>query len=706
MARILRDRIATRLVWLAAAGLFVTAVSRADAQASLRRVHSEQFAGRPPARRLSEATEGFDTNAAGSEGAAEEGAMCKWLDELPRDLSSEDKNIERFGEKQDSADGSIDLHGMGFLVPAPGAGGKRVVSTSIKVVVASIMKVKCAPAEAGVACQVRVAPEDREDADGEARLQHVDGADSGTVLLPMVRPRPGGSRQRHVIRLTFTVPPEKGSSSCLAFEFMFQMRPVSSVSDELRCPLPLPAASLPPRKFSIGTEGVHFASDELLVTPDKMHEHSSLAGSFVYAMSLRVKHVPATLSAQVSFDWILGDMQLEVVRSTSDDLAGSSGHVLYKSNETDAEDEDAQFERTSKLWAVLPPGRYKLRLRDTTMTRMQSTIASTSKASAEDEGDEDGAQQRPGFCVRFAFNLDVEPSEGAGSVAGLSESGKGSGLQTGEGAGRGGGGGGSRGSIARGALVAVEPAAAHHLDPAQPLRLVLSFSSAVARFGMEGDGTADAGRGGARGSDAVHCAGGGGGPSWAGSALCSSVFSLWPASLDMQRGPLVGAGQGQAGSVARPATVYLDDSSPLAAKITVTWSAESLAHGVEYVLHVEQGYLKTVEGVDVSVRAHNGGLHSYRAAACDCHGHGKCDVERRCACVAGYAGDSCQRCAEGRRLTDQGICEAVKATEVCTRSSCNGHGAVSSRSPGPEKERPVHRPTLCPPPYHLPCMIG
>ena len=610
---------------------------------------------------------------------------CRWLDTLPGDLSGQDEGvgIERYGEKQNSVDGSLDLHGMGFRVPAPGPRGERLLSTSLTVLVPSVLKIKCAAAEPDVTCTVRVAIEDEDAAEGEARLQHVDGADSGTVLLPIVRPSRGGSRQRHVIRLSFTVPQDK-AGSCFAFEFMLQMRPVAGVSDEIRCPPTLPAATLPPRKLSVDAEGVHFASDQLLITPDKLQEHSTRDGAFVYPMSIRVKHRPVTLAAQVSFDWILGDMHLELVRTSTDDLAGSSGKILYKSNETDAEDEESQFERTSKLWAALPPGRYTLRLRDTTTTHMQSALAP--RMAPEEEGTEERQVERRerGMCVRFAFNLDVEPSGGTGGTIDLSDVGQGKRfgrMATGEGGtGRGGGVG-----EARGALVAVDPATALDLDPAQPLRLVFSFSSAIARFGKEGDGTADAGRGGAEGVDEVRCGGGGGGRYWEGSQLCSSVFTLRPASLDMQRGPL--ARTDQSGDGVKPTMVKLrsgtDRSGPAAAEILVTWSTESLTQGVDYVLHVEQGYLKSVEGGDVSVRAHNGGVHSYRAAACDCHGRGNCDVERRCACAAGYAGDSCQRCAEGRRLSDEGTCEVVKATEVCTRNSCNGHGAVSSSSPLP-----------------------
>jgi len=604
---------------------------------------------------------------------------CQWLDTLPRDLSShEDSNLDRYGGHQDSADrgGGLDLHGMQFRVPEPGARGTRILTTSIKVLGPSVLKIKCASTEPGVTCETRVSPEGKEAGDSENMKQlHVVGVDVGTVLLPTIQPVLGIGGQRFVLRLVFSVAETK--KRCLPFEFMLQMRPAQSVQDETRCKYPLPIIALPPRKLKLGADSgvLHFASEKLFITPSGLQEYSTTDGSFAYPISIHVEGRGATITAQASFDWILGDLHLELARISEDDLAGSRGHVLFRSNQTETEDENAQFERSANLWATVPAGKYRLTIRDKTTTHLQAGIASASAPRVE--GDEDNEHGHK-MCVPFTFNLDAVRSRARVIREGLGEGVKNeeSAVQLGK---------KEEGlvELSSAVLVSVEPATAHNLDPVQPMRLVLSFSAPLARFGKNGDGTADAGRGGQTGADEVHCSDGGGSQSWIGSALCSTLFSLRPSSLDLQRGPL-GAlssrSNGPTRAALKPSTVYLRGASATsaAAQVVVTWSAASLVEGVEYVLHIEQDYLKSAVGTRVSVRAHTGRVHSYRAAACNCHGHGRCDVERRCACAVGYAGHDCQRCSEGHRLSDEGVCQVVKATVVCSRNSCNGHGSVSS----------------------------
>jgi hypothetical protein len=614
---------------------------------------------------------------------------CNWLDALPQDLSGEggDIDLTRYGEKQD-ADGSLDLHGMQFRVPELGSSGERVLMTYFKVVAQSTLKIKCLSPESSVQCNVRVSPADSDagDAGDESDgLLHVGGSVAGTVLFPVIQPKKGSNGQRHIIRLEFSVPPGTIPGSCLSFEFMVVLRPIASVDDELRCPSPLPSASLPPRQLTVGRDGsgLHLASDQFLITNDDLQRYSRSDGSFVYPMSLHVKSVAATLSAQVSFDWIVGDFTIELARIADDDLAGSSGHVLFRSNETEAEDENAQFERSAKLWATVPAGNYRLLLRDSTTTHIQTAVKSHFALSAKDS--EDTEKDRT-LCVRFAFNLDAEAS----GVSGLSGSDRTDPERAQD---------ALKEALANpfikeqaGAsyLLSVEPATAHDLDPAQPLRMVFSFSTPLARFGKEGDGTPDAGRGGEEGATEVHCSAAGA-QSWAGSALCSTVFTLRASSLEQasnleqQRGPLGQPPQSVSRSNApirgtlTPATIYIRAATaPAAAQIVVTWSAASLVQGLEYVLDIAQDYLKTQVGGEVSVEEHNGGVHTYRAASCNCHGHGRCDVERRCACASGYAGQDCERCSEGHRLSDEGICEKIKTKMLCTRNTCNGHGSVSA----------------------------
>jgi hypothetical protein len=631
-------------------------------------------------RRLAEQAEGFLEN-------------CQWLDKLPEDLSShEDSDLSRYGEMQDISDGSLDLHGLSFRVPSSVAGQARDLTTGLQVLQPSVLKVKCASNEPGVQCEVTVSEEGREVVDGEDRLSHVNGR-AGTVLLPAVGPAREGDRQHLVIRLSFSVP--RQAEDCIPFEFMLQMRPISSVNDELRCPPTLPAMLLPPRKFTVGSEGsdlpvaVDFSSDQLLLTPDKLHEHSSQEGSFMYPMSIHVRGSAATISAQVSFDWILGDFELQLARIDEGDLAGSSGHVLVRSNQTEAEDADAQFERSAKVWASVAAGNYRLLLQDKTAVHLQARAASAS--TLEHGGDSAIAS----MCVPFAFSIDAVPvgssqkrfkglmEAKAGAERGASETDKEDGI-----------------------LVSVQPATAHNLDPTQPLRLVLSFSAPVARFGKEDDGTRDAGVGGEEGAAEVQCsnaqhakekseqehaeprdewsdwkklaapAG-----AWAASQLCSEVFTLRPTGAQVARGPSTQGPPPLAPQTAlTPQTVYLREGATpgaAAAKVVVTFRPEALVEGVDYQLHIDDGYLRTVAGDAVSVQAHNGGLHSYRTAACDCHGHGRCDAERRCACAAGYAGAGCERCSEGHRLQDDGKCRVVEASMVCSHESCNGHGSVS-----------------------------
>lgn len=617
------------------------------------------------ARRLAEAEEeGDGRGASASEGFLE---SCAWLDALPRDFSSAtDVNLDRYGGKQDE-DGGVDLHGMQFRVPEPGASGERIVTAKIKVRVPSVLKIKCLSPTPGVSCDVRVAEGDGSDSYG---LLHVGGAAAGTVLLPLLNPVTSG--RRHVIRLVFSVPAGTKKGACLPFEFQSVMRPASSVRDELRCPPTLPVPALPQRKFSVGSEGtgLHFASDQFMITPDMLKLYKRSDASFVYPMSLHVKTGEVMLSVQASFDWILGDISVELARIRDDDLAGSDGHILFKSNETESEDQNAQFEKTTKLLATVPAGKYRLLIRDKTTSALRAGVVAAPTLSEEGAGDQEANRK---LCVRFAFNIDAEPS-GSMHLApatphnekllvppdqpdGVHEN--------------------------RAVLLAVEPATAQNLDPTQPLRMVLSFSTPLAIFGKDGDGTPDAGRGGEEGTTEVHCSSGGGRRSWVGSSLCSTVFTLQPSGVNQQREPLGVAGHlgtssrsnGPRRTSLTPATVYLRAGN--SAQVVITWSAASLVEGVEYVLHIQQDYLKTQEGARVSVGAHNGGVHMYRAAACNCHGHGRCDVERRCACAAGYAGDDCQRCSEGNSLNDQGVCEKVKSTLVCSRNSCNGHGSVS-----------------------------
>ena len=676
--------------------------------------------GSPPfaaQRRLAQADEADSAGAARGGGFLEE---CKWLDALPRDLSSQgDADLDRYGGRQDSTDGGLDLHGLQFRVPSPAAGGRRVLTTSVRVLVPSVLKIKCSSADPGVACAVAVAPEGG--GSGEDRLLHVGATDTGTVLLPSVKPARGGKGQRHEIHLTFTVPDGTETSACLGFEFMLQMRPSTSVRDELRCPPALPAAVLPPRRMTVGEggDGLHFASDELLITPEELLQHGSSDGAFIYPMSIRVRGGAATITAQASFDWILGDLHLELARVEDDDLAGSRGHVLVRSNQTETADEDAQFERSAKLAATVPAGRYRLTLRDKTTTQLQAGVGS---GSAERQHGDEGGQPGSGMCVRFALSLDAELAGPGASLPRLSErkepsppavAGKAAGGQQAAGD-------GGASAIRHGAsqgkplLLSVEPATAHNLNPEQPLKLLLSFSGPLARFGKDEDGTQDAGRGGRTGAKEVQCSGTGAAPSWRGSALCSTVFSLRPSGVDQQRGPLVArpnSGEGASRGALTPASIRLAAvpaaGSMDAAQLELIWSAGALVDGVEYVLRIEEDYLNAGDGSKVSVGAHNGGMHVYRAAACNCHGHGRCDVEHRCACAVGYAGEDCQRCSEGHRLSDEGICEPVKATVQCSRTSCNGHGSVSARKDRtrflPHK-RASSRAHACPPLSTLVCV--
>ena len=631
-------------------------------------------------RRLAQADE------AGREGKEAGGELeCKWLDVLPRDLSSqEDAALDRYGGRQDSTDGGLDLHGLQFRVPSPPARGRRVLTTSVRVLMPSVLKIKCASEDPGVACDVTVTSKGQGATSGADRLLHVEAKDEGTVLIPLVRPARGGAGQRYEIRLAFTVPDGTVASACLGFEFMLQMRPASSVNDELRCPPTLPAAVLPPRKITIGDGDLHFASDELLITQGELMQHSSSDGAFVYPISIRVRGGAAIITAQVSFDWILGDFNMELARIEDDDLAGSSGHVLVRSNQTEAEDKDAQFERSAKVSANVPAGRYRLTLRDKTTTQLQAGVRSGS--SKRQDGDED-EEPGLGMCVRFAFSLDGELTRPRASIARLSEH-KETSAQAGadkaagdeQAAGEDGAGASSQASSrdnAKALLLSVEPATAHNLNPAQPLKLLLSFSGPLARFGKDEDGTPDAGRGGPSGAKEVLCSAGAA-TSWSRSALCSAVFFLRPLSLGQQRGPLGSGGSLTPDSIRfreRPAGA----ASPNAALLELTWRAGALVDGVEYVLRIEQDYLRAENGGWVSVAGHNGRVHVFRAAACNCHGHGRCDVEQRCACAVGYAGEDCQRCSEGHRLSDKGMCEAVKAMMQCSRTSCNGHGSVSAQ---------------------------
>ena len=636
-------------------------------------------------------------------------ARCAWLDSLPRDLSSStDAALSRYGGQQDTADGSMDLHGLAFRVPQPAVGMERTLRTSIKVMVASVLKIRCAPQER-VTCRVRVTPAE----DGVENLMHVGGQDSGTVLIPVVSPRRGGAPRRLDVHLDFSVLRDSSADACLGTEFMLQMRPVSSVKDELRCP-PTPAVALPPPKFSVGGHGggesssVGFSSDQLMITPDKLQEHA-WQGTFTYPMSIHVHSRQAIISAEASFDWILADLYLELARIDAGDLAGSDGRIIVHSNETEAEDNDGQFERTAKLYASVPAGYYRLLLRDVTTTQLQAGVASAAPLRVlrddddddddEDENEDEGLRRNGlNMCVPFSFNLDILP-EGVFNGPG----GRGARLET-------------QKSDTEASLVAIEPATAQNLDVQQPLRLVFSFSSLVARFGKDGDSSLDSGRGGVDGVTEVHCSSSNvnvngekattqgrdewsdwkkitDSHSWVGSALCTKVFVLRPSASSGMRifdsrhpekaAPSVSENQ-RIGDVL-PSTVYLREGARLAgaaSEVVVTFPPAALLAGVQYSLHIEEDYLKTDNGAQIGVKAHSGGAHLFRAVACDCHGHGRCDVERRCACTAGFGGSDCQRCTEGHRLSDTGICIVEKSSVVCSHESCNGHGACLQPSGG------------------------
>lgn len=63
--------------------------------------------------------------------------------------------------------------------------------------------------------------------------------------------------------------------------------------------------------------------------------------------------------------------------------------------------------------------------------------------------------------------------------------------------------------------------------------------------------------------------------------------------------------------------------------------------------------------------------------ASTCSGHGSCTVvngQIACACYAGYDGDYCEDCATGYHTAVDGACAA---DQLCTTSSCTGHGACS-----------------------------
>ena len=137
-------------------------------------------------------------------------------------------------------------------------------------------------------------------------------------------------------------------------------------------------------------------------------------------MSIHVHSRQAIISAEASFDWILADLYLELARIDADDLAGSDGRIIVHSNETEAEDNDGQFERTAKLYASVPAGHYRLLLRDVTTTQLQAGVASAAPLRVlrddDDDDDDDDENEDEGLmrnglnmCVPFSFNLDILP---------------------------------------------------------------------------------------------------------------------------------------------------------------------------------------------------------------------------------------------------------------------------------------------------------